>query len=83
MPSIHLNDFVAAMDTVNMLKDRSSDEQPDELKAFMEMHTKEHQVRLDLLKMQLETAKLNRDIAEINKMILLKDFQEKTDFHSK
>lgn len=83
IPPMQMNDFASTMDTVNILKDRNADEQSDELKIFMEMHKKEHQVRLDLLKVQLETAKLNRDIAEINKMILLRDFQEKNDFHSK
>lgn len=77
IPPMQLNDFASTMDTVNILKDRNADEQSDELKTFMDMHKKEHQIRLDLLKVQLETAKLNRDIAEINKMILLRDIQEK------
>lgn len=39
------------------------------------MQAKEHALRMDILRAQLETAKLNRDIAEINKIILLRNLQ--------
>jgi hypothetical protein len=45
-------------------------------KDMLEMKQKEHLLKLQILETELETAKLNRDIAEINKKILLKKFDE-------
>lgn len=47
----------------------------DEIQLIIEMQAKEHALRMDILRAQCETAKLNRDIAEINKIILLRNLQ--------
>lgn len=42
-------------------------------KHLLDMHNKEHSVRMEILQTQLETAKYNRDLAEINKMIAIRN----------
>lgn len=42
-------------------------------KQLLDMHNKEHSVRMEILQTQLETAKYNRDLAEINKMIAIRN----------
>lgn len=73
--SMHLNGFATAGDAINLLKSTKTNQSNDELKILLEMHVKEHHMRMDILKVKLETAKFNRDIAEINKMMLLRSLQ--------
>lgn len=51
-------------------------QQSPELKVFMEMQAKEHFIRMKILETQLQAAKFNRDIVEINKTIALQKLQE-------
>jgi hypothetical protein len=43
---------------------------------MLDMKQKEHLLKMQILETELETAKLNRDIAEINKKILLKKMED-------
>lgn len=47
-----------------------------EMRAFMEMQSKEHFLRMKILEAQLQAARYNRDIVEINKTIALQKLQE-------
>lgn len=69
-------------DVLNMLRNSSfstnsslGNKYTDEIQLIIEMQAKEHGLRMDILRAQLETAKLNRDIAEINKIMLLRNLQ--------
>lgn len=42
-------------------------------KIFLDMQNKEHILRMEILQVQLETAKYNRDAAQINKMIAVRN----------
>lgn len=42
-------------------------------RIFLEMQNKEHLMRMEILQVQLQTAKYNRDAAEINKMIAMRN----------
>lgn len=48
----------------------------EHVKLLIEMQAREHTLRMEILRAQLETAKFNRDIAEINKVILLKQLTD-------
>lgn len=48
----------------------------EHIKLLIEMQAREHTLRMEILRAQLETAKFNRDIAEINKVILLKQLTD-------
>ena len=47
-----------------------------ELRNFMDMQKKEHQMRMRILEIQLQAAKYNRDLTEINKTLALQKLQE-------
>lgn len=47
-----------------------------EMRAFMEMQSKEHLMRMKILEVQLQAAKYNRDLVEINKTLALQKLQE-------
>lgn len=76
------NPITTSFDVLNFLRNSSfstnnsiSNKYTDEIQLIIEMQAKEHALRMDILRAQLETAKLNRDIAEINKIILLRNLQ--------
>lgn len=76
------NPITTSFDVLNLLRNSSfstnsslSNKYTDEIQLIIEMQAKEHALRMDILRAQLETAKLNRDIAEINKIILLRNLQ--------
>lgn len=76
------NPITTSFDVLNLLRNSSfstnsslSNKYTDEIQLIIEMQAKEHALRMDILRAQLETAKLNRDIAEINKIILLRSLQ--------
>lgn len=91
------NNVAATLDTLNILKNarlwnHSTKEETqsqqndcifDEMKLLVEMQAKEHELRMDILRVQLETAKFNRDSAEINKILLLRNLQQESDANSK
>lgn len=47
-----------------------------EMRAFMDMQSKEHLLRMKILEVQLQAAKYNRDLVEINKTLALQKLQE-------
>ncbi|XP_067632469.1 uncharacterized protein apt isoform X2 [Eurosta solidaginis] len=47
-----------------------------EMRVFMEMQSKEHLMRMKILEVQLQAAKYNRDLVEINKTLALQKLQE-------
>ncbi|XP_053966899.1 uncharacterized protein LOC128868625 isoform X3 [Anastrepha ludens] len=47
-----------------------------EMRSFMEMQSKEHLLRMKILEVQLQAAKYNRDLVEINKTLALQKLQE-------
>ncbi|XP_075166822.1 apontic isoform X2 [Haematobia irritans] len=51
-------------------------ESSPELKAFMDMQSKEHMMRMRILEVQLQAAKYSRDLVEINKTLALQKLQE-------
>lgn len=57
----------------------NDDDEDDDLtlspaaKKLLNMHNKEHNLRIEILETQLQTAKFNRDLAEINKMIAIRN----------
>ncbi|XP_031629859.1 uncharacterized protein LOC116345013 [Contarinia nasturtii] len=76
------NPITTSFDVLNFLRNSSfstnnsiGNKYTDEIQLIIEMQAKEHALRMDILRAQLETAKLNRDIAEINKIILLRNLQ--------
>lgn len=76
------NPITTSFDVLNLLRNSSfstnsslGNKYTDEIQLIVEMQAKEHALRMDILRAQLETAKLNRDIAEINKIILLRNLQ--------
>lgn len=76
------NPITTSFDVLNLLRNSSfnanasmGNKYTDEIQLIIEMQAKEHALRMDILRAQLETAKLNRDIAEINKIILLRNLQ--------
>lgn len=76
------NPITSQFDVLNLLRNSSfstnnslGNKYTDEIQLIIEMQAKEHALRMDILRAQLETAKLNRDIAEINKIILLRNLQ--------
>lgn len=71
-----------SFDALNLLRNSSfstnrahSVKYTDEIQLIVEMQAKEHKLRMTILQTQLETSKLNRDIAEINKLLLLRNLQ--------
>lgn len=80
------NPLTNSFDVLNMLRNSSmttnnlfNNKYSDEIQLIIEMQAKEHALRMDILKAQLDTAKLNRDIAEINKIILLRGLQNENE----
>lgn len=81
------NPLTTSFDVLNLLRNSSfgtnnttfGNKYSDEIQLVIEMQAKEHALRMDILRAQLETAKLNRDIAEINKIILLRSLQTDND----
>lgn len=76
------NPLTTSFDVLNLLRNSSfasnsalSNKYTDEIQLIVEMQAKEHSLRMTILQTQLETAKLNRDIAEINKILLLRNLQ--------
>lgn len=77
------NSMATTFDVLNLLRNSSFGTNStfpnkcntDEINLLIEMQAKEHAVRMDILRAQLETAKLNRDIAEISKILLLRNLQ--------
>ncbi|XP_036331694.1 uncharacterized protein LOC118743241 isoform X2 [Rhagoletis pomonella] len=47
-----------------------------EMRAFMDMQSKEHLMRMKILEVQLQAAKYSRDLVEINKTLALQKLQE-------
>ncbi|XP_055690556.1 uncharacterized protein LOC129794010 [Lutzomyia longipalpis] len=82
MPATDLSAIAATINTVNhmqniMPRDRSiqTDVSDFNMKEFYEMQVREHTLRMDILKLQFETAKYNRDIAKLNMNLTLKAMQ--------
>lgn len=75
------NPLSTSFDVLNILRSISTNSaagnkyNSDETQLIIEMQAKEHSLRMKILQAQLETAKLNRDIAEINKILLLRNLQ--------
>lgn len=77
------NPLTTSFDVLNLLRNSSfatnsalgNNKYTDEIQLVVEMQAKEHTLRMTILQTQLETAKLNRDIAEINKILLLRNLQ--------
>lgn len=73
------NPLTTSFDVLNLLRNsslnRQTEKYTDEIQLVVEMQAKEHSLRMTILQTQLETAKLNRDIAEINKILLLRNLQ--------
>lgn len=71
------NPLTTSFDVLNLLRNSSfpANKYGDEIQLIVEMQAKEHTLRMTILQTQLETAKLNRDIAEINKILILRDLQ--------
>lgn len=74
--------MTTSFDVLNLLRNNSfatnsalGNKYTDEIQLIVEMQAKEHTLRMTILQTQLETAKLNRDIAEINKILLLRNLQ--------
>lgn len=83
-PSLSINNVAATLDTLKMLKSgqfatnvstaNGDDHSYDYgYSKIIEMQTREHALRMEILQVQLQTAKFNRDVAELNKMIALKN----------
>lgn len=82
-PSLSINNVAATLDTLKMLKNgqfvNASISNGDDhsydygYTKILEMQSREHALRMEILQVQLQTAKFNRDVAEINKMIALKN----------
>lgn len=49
-------------------------------RIFLEMQNKEHALRMEILQVQLQTAKFNREAAEINKMIAFRNYSANNSF---
>lgn len=84
--STFTNPLSTSFDVLNLLRNSSASttnlfnsKYTDEIQLIIEMQAKEHALRMDILRAQLDTAKLNRDIAEINKIILLRGLQNEQD----
>lgn len=80
--STFANPLATSFDVLNLLRNSSiptnsalAAKYTDEIQLIVEMNAKEHSLRMKILQSQLETAKLNRDIAEINKILLLRNLQ--------
>lgn len=75
------NPLTTSFDVLNLLSNSSvtnnalGNKYTHEIQLIIEMQAKEHALRMNILQSQLETAKLNRDIAEINKILLLRNLQ--------
>lgn len=54
-------------------RDRNERNDSDYGKILIEMQAKEHALRMEILQVQLQTAKFNRDVAEVNKMIAIRN----------
>lgn len=84
-PSLSINNVAATLDTLKMLKNgqfanvssataNGEDHSYDYgYTKILEMQTREHAIRMEILQVQLQTAKFNRDAAELNKMMALKN----------
>lgn len=72
--SASMNGIGASLVTMDMLKGdelNAKNDLKNEFKLLIEMQSSEHKLRMGILRVQLETAKFNRDAAEINKIFLL------------
>ncbi|XP_037886511.1 uncharacterized protein LOC119635662 isoform X1 [Glossina fuscipes] len=69
-----LTNFASSLS--NHTKISNTDDTSPELRAFMEMQSKEHIMRMRILEVQLQTAKYSRDLVEINKTLALQKLQE-------
>lgn len=49
-------------------------------KYVMQMKRKEHAIRMEILQTELDTAKINRDCAELNKQLALKRLSDSLKF---
>lgn len=91
-----MSNMSATLDFLSTLKSRSnhgaygksngevlndSNNNNKEIQLMVEMQAREHSLRMDILRTQLEASKLNRDIAEIHKLILLKELQQNTELN--
>lgn len=82
-PSLSINNVAATLDTLKMLKNgqfanvltaNGDDHSYDYgYTKILEMQCREHALRMEILQVQLQTAKFNRDVAELNKMAALKN----------
>ncbi|XP_011207559.2 uncharacterized protein LOC105229156 [Bactrocera dorsalis] len=67
---------ISASNGVGMSALGASPSSTPEMRAFMEMQSKEHLMRMKILEVQLQAAKYNRDLVEINKTLALQKLQE-------
>lgn len=82
-PSLSINNVAATLDTLKMLKNgqfanvstaNGEDHSYDYgYTKILEMQTREHALRMEILQVQLQTAKFNRDAAELNKLMAMKN----------
>lgn len=84
MPATDLSNISATINTVNLMeniipRDRAiqtdSSRSDFNMREFYEMQVREHTLRMDILKLQFETAKYNRDIAKLNMNLTIKAMQ--------
>lgn len=80
MPSLSINNVAATLDTLNMLKNQlhdgsnlfdDSSSKVDYSKEFFDLQRKEHAMKMEILKLELQTATYNKETAAINKKIAL------------
>lgn len=80
MPSLSINNVAATMDTLNMLKNQLNDSnghfddsnsKGDITKQYLELQRKEHAMRMEILKLELEAATYKKETAAINKKIAM------------
>lgn len=80
MPSLSINNVAATLDTLNMLKNQlhdgsnlfdDSSSKVDYSKQFFDLQRKEHAMKMEILKLELQTANYNKETAAINKKIAL------------
>lgn len=82
-PSLSINNVAATLDTLKMLKSgqfanvstMNGDDHSFDFgyTKILEMQTREHALRMEILQVQLQTAKFNRDAAEMNKLLAMKN----------
>ncbi|GAB0092155.1 uncharacterized protein DMENIID0001_071280 [Sergentomyia squamirostris] len=85
LPSADLSTITSTMNTVRHMHNTRGDRAIQtetrstadfNMTEFYEMQQKEHALRMDILKLQHETARYNRDIAKFNMSLAMKAFQE-------